>query len=178
MTNVQVQQKRTLNDILADFHALDDLLVETDGEITPEMEEMMYWLQGQLEDKLDGYQSFIEYLNGQMDYLKQAEEELARRRRIIDNSVKRLKTRMIDAMNMVGVEKIKTPRHSYSLRMTESIDIDGQGVPDNLFKSLEERGMARTELLRRFDKMAIKKHYNGNYPKWVKSNLKLSITVR
>ena len=67
--------KKTLNDILDDYHLIESKIIENNGELDQNLEELLHLNTCELGDKLDGYENFIKYLDGQIDYLKKMQEE-------------------------------------------------------------------------------------------------------
>ena len=64
---------KTLNDILDDYQNIEMKIIENDGEIDSLIEDSLEINKSELEDKLDGYEGFIKYLEGQTSYLKEME---------------------------------------------------------------------------------------------------------
>ena len=81
-------EKHTLNDIIRKFQDLENLIIESDGEITDDLESILHRNDEDLSKKLDGYEKFARYLKGQVEYLKTAEEQYSKRRKVLDNSIK------------------------------------------------------------------------------------------
>ena len=100
--------KLTLNDIIKKFQNIELKLIDDDGEISDDIEKMIVENDSKLSDKLDGYEKFSRYLRSQIDYLKSVEEHYVKRRKVLENSIKRLKDRMLNAMLITGKDKIKT----------------------------------------------------------------------
>ena len=139
---------RTLNDIIKKFQEIENMLLESDGEISDDIESQLIENESNLSSKLDGYQKFSTYLNGQVEYLKSVEEQYVKRRKTIENSIKRLRERMLNAMLVTGNDKIKTTEHNYSVSESEKwivnidnideeikLDLVKQGLGENVFKT-------------------------------------------
>ena len=60
----QPKPSRRLFQIGQDYLALEELLLESGGEVTPEVEELMAEVQGSLEQKVEGYCSLIKEWEG------------------------------------------------------------------------------------------------------------------
>ena len=82
-------EKHTLNDIIRKFQDLENMIMESEGEITDELENILLQNDEDLSKKLDGYEKFSRYLKGQVEYLKTAEEQYSKRRKVLDNSINR-----------------------------------------------------------------------------------------
>ena len=92
--------KKTLNDILQNYQSIEVELIENNGEITNQIENKLDINESDLSNKMDGYEKFTRYLKHQSEYLKSLEEHYNKRRKIIDNSILKLKDRMIHAMKI------------------------------------------------------------------------------
>lgn len=114
---------QTLNDIVLNYGMIEHALIENGGELTPELEAMIAKHEAELGDKMDGYASFIAYLKGSIEYLKAETEQYTARAKTLSNTIDGLRERMTNAMIEVGQDKLKTAKHSYSIRTTESIKV-------------------------------------------------------
>ena len=97
------------------FDALERLLVESGGEVTPEVEA---WLAeyGDLEaDKLDGYAMFIRSLEHEAEGYKNVAAEFAAKRSARENAIKRLKDRLKQYMELRGTTQIKGKMYTAAL---------------------------------------------------------------
>ena len=82
-----MSDSNTLNDIIKKFQEIESMLLESDGEISEKIEKELIENENNLSSKLDGYQKFSLYLNGQAEYLKSVEEQYSKRRKTIENSI-------------------------------------------------------------------------------------------
>ena len=64
-------------------------IIDNDGEVDTLIEDLLEINKSELEDKLDGYEGFVKYLEGQISYLKEMEAHYLKRRRVLEKSVKR-----------------------------------------------------------------------------------------
>ena len=67
------ENNKTLNQILDDYHNIEVKIIENEGEVDASIEDMLNINKAELEGKLDGYEGFIKYLDGQISYLKNME---------------------------------------------------------------------------------------------------------
>ena len=81
--------KKSLNDILNDYQILENELISSNGEIDDDLENKLNLHEKELGDKLDGYEHFVRYLKGKIEYLKSMEIHYAKRRKVLENSIKR-----------------------------------------------------------------------------------------
>ena len=65
--------KKSLNDILNDYQILENELISSNGEINEDLENKLNLHEKELGDKLDGYEHFVRYLKGKIEYLKSME---------------------------------------------------------------------------------------------------------
>ena len=134
---------KTLNDILKNFQDVEIKLIEEEGEISSDVEKMIAQNDLSLADKLDGYEKFARYLKGQIQYLKSAEEDYMSRRKVLENSVKSLKERMLNAMLLTGKDNIKTIEYSFSIGESEKWDVDNEKIDEKGIDVLIEAGLAQ-----------------------------------
>tara|TARA_B100000029_G_scaffold426581_1_gene435550 strand:- start:868 stop:1398 length:531 start_codon:yes stop_codon:yes gene_type:complete len=138
---------KSLNDILEDYQKIENELINNNGEMTEDLENILNINGAELENKLNGYEHFVRYLKTKIDYLKSMEEHYSKRRKTLENSILRCKNSMINALLITGKEKIKTDDFNFSLGKSEkwSINIDlldniqkeglvDEGLAENLFK--------------------------------------------
>ena len=148
---------KTLNDILDDYQNIEMKIIENDGEIDTLIEDSLEINKSELEDKLDGYEGFIKYLEGQTSYLKEMEAHYLKRRRVLEKSIKRCKDSMVRALSLTDLNKIKTPNYNFSLCESESWGADIEDIDADEKKRLVEDGFA--ENIFKLSMSTIKSHY-------------------
>lgn len=176
-----VAKKRTLNDIIVSYHDLEEMLMESYGEITPEIEAHMDWLERELADKLDGYADFMSYLQGQIDWLKGVAETYQRRATTLENIIKYMKHRILNALIAAGEKKVKTPSHSFShVQRSDYVLIHEDAIPRAVKNEFCANGLA--EEVTKYDKKAVAnwlkeryydkeaKQWSDDLPKWAEQN--------
>ena len=134
--------KKTLNDILLNYQAIEVDLIENNGEITDDIEKTLQINESELSDKMNGYEKFTRYLKHQSEYLKSLEDHYNKRRKAIDNSVGRLKERMVHAMKITGKNKIKTDEFNFSVGTSRRYKIDTEKLDNIIQESLIKDGLA------------------------------------
>ena len=153
------------------------MLIDSEGEITSQVESFMEWVKDNFETKMDGYADFIAYLKGQIEYHKNIEKQFEKRRRTLENTIKRLRDRMIYAMDTQELDKLKTQKHSFSLRLTESMHIDENQLDASDKELLVSQNCA--EFIFKPILKQIKEDFEDKkYPNWVVIESKKSITIR
>ena len=134
--------KKTLNDILLNYQAIEVDLIENNGEITDDIEKTLQINESELSDKMNGYEKFTRYLKYQSEYLKSLENHYNKRRKAIDNSVGILKERMVHAMKITGKNKIKTDEFNFSVGTSKRYKIDTEKLDNTIQESLIQDGLA------------------------------------
>ena len=161
-----MSDSNTLNDIIKKFQEIESMLLESDGEISEKIEKELIENENNLSSKLDGYQKFSLYLNGQAEYLKSVEEQYSKRRKTIENSIKRLRERMLNAMLVTGNDKIKTAEHNYTISESEKWIVNTDDINDKIKSDLIEEGLG--ENIFKTNLSEIKNKYkNEKVPDWI-----------
>lgn len=100
----------------------------------PDMDADMWFdtiegLDGEIEDKADGYAKVITQLNADATAIKAEEDRLYRRRTTIENRIKNMKSRLQGMMEITGKKKIKTELFSFGIQKNPaSVVIDEQYI--------------------------------------------------
>ena len=170
---------KTLNEILDDYQSIEMKIIENDGEIDNLIEDSLEINKSELEDKLDGYEGFIKYLEGQISYLKEMEAHYLRRRKVLEKSIKRCKSSMVRALSLTDLNKIKTPNYNFTLCESESWEADIENINEEEKDSLIKDGFA--ENIFKLSMSSIKSHYKDSsgveVPEWIKVNKNSYIRV-
>ena len=163
------ENKKSLNQILESYQSIEMMLVDNDGIISEDIEKLLDVNQSDLKNKLDSYQGFTKYLEGQISYLKVMESHYAKRRKVLENSMQRCKDSMVHALSVVDNGKVKTSNYNFSLCESESWSVDGSKIDDSLKASLLKKGLA--ENIFKISMNEIKKEYKNvaenDRPRWV-----------
>ena len=167
-----------LNDLIAEFHEIEDLIIKGGGEITPDIEAMLESNKEALSDKMDKYESLKRYLKGQIEYLKVQENHYKKRRNTLSNTIEWLKNTMVASMLDIGKDRMKTAEFSYSLKASESVEIDYDMMDSRVRNFLIKKEFA-TEVFKA-NKKEIKDYYKslGEIPEWMEISEKINITAR
>ena len=102
------KDNKSLNTILESYQSIEMQIVDNDGVVDKNIEQLLEINESDLKDKLDGYQGFIKYLEGQVNYLKIMESHYLKRRKILEKSMQRCKDSMVRAFSVTDRKKIKT----------------------------------------------------------------------
>jgi len=94
-----------LYELSSDYIKLQELLEE--GELDPEMlEEAMQYTKEELSIKFENYCKVIRNIENNIAGLKAEEDRMSARRKAMENNIKAMKTRMLDAMVTTDTKKI------------------------------------------------------------------------
>ena len=137
-----MSNKQTLNDIINNFQDVESKLIETEGAISDEIENKLIKNESDLSEKLDGYEKFTRYLKGQIEYLKTIEYQYSQRRKILENSFKKCKEKMLNSLIVTGNNKIKTLEFNFTIGETEKWDIDINILDDEIKNFLIDNNLA------------------------------------
>jgi hypothetical protein len=119
-------EKATLYDLTGEWLELYDMADD------PEMDADMWFdtiegLEGEIEDKADGYAKVIAQLNADAAAIKAEEERLYGRRKTIENRVASMKSRLQQMMELTGKTKFKTTLYSFGIQKNPaSVVIDDE----------------------------------------------------
>ena len=136
------ENNKTLNDILKNYQEIEMKLVESKGEVDESLETLLSLNESELSNKMDGYEKFTRYLKGQVEYLHNMEEHYNKRKKILENSIKRCKDSMLIALTSTDKEKIKTKEFNFSIGKTQKWSIDTTVLSDYDKKQLINNGHA------------------------------------
>ena len=161
-----MSNNKSLNDILSNYQALESELIESGGELTEDIEKKICINTDELSDKMDAYEKFIRYLKKQSEYLQSMEEHYYKRRKVIENSIQRCKTSMINALKLTGNKKLKTNEFNFSINISKKWIISESDLSQELKKFLVSKGMAENNF--KINLTAIKNEYKEKeLPGWI-----------
>tara|TARA_Y100001970_G_scaffold6231_1_gene7093 strand:+ start:75 stop:605 length:531 start_codon:yes stop_codon:yes gene_type:complete len=125
---------KSLNDILNEYQLLENELISTNGEMDEDLENKLNLHEKELGEKLDGYEHFVRYLKGKVEYLKSMENHYSKRRKVLENSIKRCKNSMTSSLVITGKNKIQTSDFNFSLGKSQkwSINIEIMNEDDKV----------------------------------------------
>lgn len=102
-----MSESRSLFMLVRDFQALDELLIESGGEITPVLEEWMSLNAGDVGAKVDSYKLYIDHLDARAEYFKRLEAQAYEAKKLFENHIKRLKENLKQSMIEMGVDELR-----------------------------------------------------------------------
>ena len=148
---------KTLNDIMREYHELEDALFNNGGELTDEIEAMFEAHDTDFNDKLDRYAGFIGYCKTQIAYLEQRKAELDQRMKSLNTTIESMRERMLYALQSKGLNKLKTAEYTYSVKRSKVAKVDTEHIPHTLRFEMIENGCLQT--VDKFNLAQIKKDY-------------------
>lgn len=116
---------------------INELLEESGGELTAEIEEALMLNEENFIAKSEGYIEAIAYFKARQEAAKVRIEEMQRIKKTAENAEKRLKERMQLAMEIMGRDKVEVGLHKLSLRNTQVVNIICESAVPNEFVKVE-----------------------------------------
>lgn len=93
------------------------LTLAEDPDVDPEiLADTMEGIDGEIEDKADGYARIIRQMEADAAALKAEADRITNRRRTIENNIRTMKNRLEDAMIATGKVKFKTELFSFGIQ--------------------------------------------------------------
>lgn len=113
----------TLFDITSEYKRIAEELIESGGEVSPELEERLQLTQNNLQEKAVNYSYIIKQSEYEVDIIDAEIERLMKMKKSRQKAVENLKERLSDAMQHFGIDEIKSPTMKLSFRKSETIEI-------------------------------------------------------
>lgn len=147
------ERRLSLYEITGELAALDELLEETDGEVTPEIEAWMVEFGPMLMRKVDSIGRYCANLTAAADACKAEEERLARRRKAQEGKVKSLKRLLEVAMHRLGESRLEgstfaAVRQKNGGAPTLTVSVEPQRLPRGLARLVPATTVADTDAIR------------------------------
>lgn len=147
---------KSLFKISAEMQQITTELMENGGELTPEIENALLISKKDLQTKSVGYAVVIRSIDYENDIIDQEIKRLQSLKKSRLKVVDRLKNSLSFAMQVFGVDEIKTELSTINFRQSQSLEIIDESKIANKYK---------TEVITtKIDKLAIKKDIkNGDF---------------
>lgn len=113
----------TLYHITSEQLRINELLEESGGELTPEIEEALMLNAENFEIKADGYIESISRYKALAEAADVRIKEMQRIKKTSENIEKRLKERLLQAMMILGMDKMEVGLRKLSIRNTTAVSI-------------------------------------------------------
>ena len=171
---------KSLNDILNEYQLLENELISSNGEIDEDLENKLNLHEKELGEKLDGYEHFVRYLKGKVEYLKSMENHYSKRRKVLENSIKRCKNSMTSSLIITGKNKIQTPDFNFSLGKSQKWSINTEIMNEDDKMELIDKNLAENTFQVKLSD--IKNEFSSvdsdDMPKWIEIEESDYIKVR
>ena len=96
----------------------------SEGEITPEMETALIINQTELQTKAINYGYVIKSFESDIDTIDSEIKRLQGLKKVRDNAITRMKSALLEAMQVYGIEKVESPTLTLSIRNNpESVEV-------------------------------------------------------
>ena len=126
----------TLYELTADYENL--LHLAEDPDTDPQiLKDTMEAIEGEIEEKADGYAMVMKELEAQELALKMETDRLTNRRLAISNNITCLKRGLEAAMRLTGKMKFKTTLFSYNIQRNPAsvvVDVPWEQLPEDFLK--------------------------------------------
>jgi len=168
-----------LIDLIQTYQLLDNLLTNSEGEVTEEINNLLNNFDGDLKTLLDNYRGWISFNESQASMYEVEEKRLKARKEACKTRIEHARSVIQEAIELAGETKIKTDNASYSLRQTESWkvkdDIDSTtkvAMVDAGFATLEFKPFITTI------KEAVRNHTLTCIPSYIDIKRNTSLIIR
>lgn len=104
-----------------EYQLLINQIIESDGEVTPELELALTINKDQLQSKSESYAYIIKQMDAECDIIDLEIKRLQQCKKVSENTIDRLKSTLTTAMNVFEVPEIKTPLIKINFRKSESV---------------------------------------------------------
>lgn len=119
----------TLNELVSQAAQIEELLINSNGEITPELEAMILNVDFNLPQKLDNYSLLIERMKMVSEFYKSRAEKLLLIAKSCGEVEKRCKENLKNAMQTLGVDELKGVDIRFKLQKAKDKLILDETVP-------------------------------------------------
>ncbi len=122
----------TLFELTKEYEMLYQMATECAEDEEEIFMDTMEGIEGEIEEKAEGYACIISQLNGDVATLKAEIDRLSERKRAIEKNINNMKKNLETAMRTTGKIKFKTALHSFGIRKNpKSVIIDNEAdIPE------------------------------------------------
>ena len=128
----------TLFQLSAEMTALEDMLLESGGELTPELEAALTETQQGLSNKIDGYCAILHKFDYTEDVLDAEIKRLTARKKTVANAKDRLKKHVCDTMGAFGMTKLESNLNTMTRRRSTKVETNDEVILAPYLQGLEE----------------------------------------
>lgn len=134
-----MSNKISIFSISAEQLRINEMLEESGGELTPEIEEALMINEENFLAKADGYIETIAKYKALQDAAAERIKQLQSYKKTAENIEKRLKERLLYGMRIMQRDKVEIGLHKVSLRTTTSVNITDEVRLPNSFIIVETK---------------------------------------
>lgn len=125
-TNMRV----TLPALVAQANFITERLIENEGEVTPELDELLTIHTSQLAQKVDSYAVVMERLESEAEYWRKKSQDMAAKAKAMTNAQERIKDQLKAAMQILSLEQLAGEHFSFKLSKSRpKLSIDATALP-------------------------------------------------
>lgn len=125
--------KLSLYQIEKDYITLAEQLIEAGGEVTDELSEALAINQQNLETKGTNYGFIVKQMESEVDIIDGEIARLTALKKSRNKSIDRLKETLSQAMELYGIEEIKSPVLKINFRKSESVEIENEALLPEIY---------------------------------------------
>lgn len=128
-------EKISLYELTSEHRLICDAIEEAGGEITPEIEAMLAINEENFLTKAEGYAEIIAKYTILAENAKTRKAQCERVQKIAENAVKRMKERILGAMQEYNLQNVECGMHKFSIRTSQAVEItDEAQIPNTYIK--------------------------------------------
>lgn len=128
--------RTTLIEAAQDFAAVEQLLLESQGELTPELEAWLTEVESNVADRVDAYVMVQERLKEAADFYKTQADKFLAAKKASENAVERMKERIRAAMTTMGTDELRGEAFRFKMsNAPKRLVIDNEDTVPMAYKS-------------------------------------------
>lgn len=134
MSAEKVPTEKSLVGIVQEYNGLIGLIMEANGELTPELESALAINQEQLATKADGYDFIISKLETEEEYWKARADQYLRVAKVCANARQRMRDAIKGAMQVMGTTEVVGENATFKLvKSAPKLVLNEREVPKEYF---------------------------------------------
>ena len=147
----------TLNDLVRDYHRIEDRLIESGGEITEEIQAMLDEHDAGFDAKKDRYIGLIRSMEASVGAMQEVKAQADRRIKTLNNAMGSLRQHLMHNMISMGMRKARGGLYPANITRKATATVDVDAIPADLHFEMIQNGCLET--VNKYDKTEIKKRY-------------------
>ena len=126
-----------LYEITEQQQIINNLLEESCGELTPELEQALELNLENFSNKAEGYVKAIKNYNAEADAIAEEIKKLQAKKKVCENAVTRMKNALSTSMNIFGMNKVQAGLFKISLTTSKSVNIINEDLIPQDYKRVK-----------------------------------------